>query len=106
MYGTLAQFDLTSNIQDSIIGSKKILSLTEDLYALQLGPDTKIYVCKAWGSRLSVINSPDTSGYACDYVDDQLLLDSNYAGTSAALGLPEFVQNFFKTKSSCIPTGT
>ncbi|HYV94323.1 MAG TPA: T9SS type A sorting domain-containing protein [Chitinophagales bacterium] len=105
MYGTLLQYDLTSNIQDSIIASRKVLSLTEDLYALQLGPDYKIYVNKSFSSQLNVINSPNTPGYDCDYVDNALNLDPNYLGITSGLGLPEFPQNIFKTEGSCFANG-
>ena len=105
MYGTLLQYDLTSNIQDSIIASRKVLSLTEDLYALQLGPDNKIYVDKSFSPYLNVINSPNTTGYNCDYVDNAINLDPNYLATTSAIGLPEFPQNFFKTEVSCVVSG-
>lgn len=103
-WGTLLQYDINGNNQYNIILSKITLSVTPDLYALQIGPDGKIYVCKSWSSTLGVINFPDVHGYSCDFNESAVNLDPNYQGITSALGLPEFAQNFFITENSCLAT--
>ncbi|MBK9729934.1 MAG: T9SS type A sorting domain-containing protein [Chitinophagaceae bacterium] len=92
---TLLQFDLTQGSADAIINSKVTLNSTEDLYALQLAPDGKIYVVKSFSTYLGIINEPDIAGSGCDFVLNGINLDPNYTGASAALGLPDFVQSYF-----------
>jgi len=89
---TLSQFDLNApNIQ----GSATILSITPDIYALQLGPDHKIYATKSFSQFLGVINDPDLAGIACNYVDMGFDLDPNFNGITSSLGLPGFIQSYF-----------
>lgn len=104
--GTLLQFDLAAGNANAVINSKVILSNTEDLYALQLAPDGKIYVVKSYHPYLSVINDPDLSGTACNFMENALYLDPLYNGVTAALGLPNFVQSYFDYahKGCSVPT--
>ncbi len=106
--GTLLQFDLLQANQTSIINSKVTLNSTEDLYALQLAPDGKIYVVKSYGAMLGVINYPDVAGSGCDFVLNGINLDPDYLGASAALGLPNFVQSDFDSyqKGCSLPTSS
>lgn len=86
----LAQYDLTSG---SIPGSKVVLyNLQNYLFALQLAPNNKIYCATGYVSSLGVINSPDTNGPACNYVQTGQALSS---GKIVKLGLPPFVTSFF-----------
>jgi WD40 repeat protein len=62
-------------------------SSNHKLGALQRGPDGKIYVAREDNSFLGVIEQPNTSGAACQYVDDGLKL----GGRRSKLGLPAFV---------------
>jgi WD40 repeat protein len=62
-------------------------SSNHKLGGLQRGPDGKIYVAREDNSFLGVIEQPNTSGAACQYVDDGLKL----GGRRSKLGLPAFV---------------
>lgn len=103
--GTLLQFDLISGNAATILSTKTVLSLTPDTYALQLAPDRKIYVCKSFNSTLGVINDPSIGGTGCNYVDNGFDLDPNFTGIISALGLPAFVQSFFRDELGCTATG-
>ena len=90
----LDQYDVSSSDPTTVIGSKINISTTEEqIRALQLGPDGKVYVTIGFLLTLGVINSPDATGSACDYQPHGVDL----AGQTAELGLPEFVQSFFGT---------
>jgi Secretion system C-terminal sorting domain len=39
----------------------------DDMRAIRMGPDGKIYVCAAWSPWLGVINNPNVSGAGCGY---------------------------------------
>jgi hypothetical protein len=99
--GTLVQFDLTAGTVAAILASKTVLSLTSDIYALQMASDGKIYVCKSFSTFLGVINDPSIQGTGCNYVDNGIDLDPNFTGTTSALGLPGFVQSNFRTEINC-----
>ena len=58
--------------------------------ALQLGPDLKIYIARNSTNFLGCINDPMVSGTACNYVDNQVPLQS-----SSREGLPTFIATFF-----------
>lgn len=93
--GTLLQFDLLQGDETAIINSKITLNSTEDLYALQLAPDGKIYVVRSYSAMLGIINYPDLAGSGCNFVLNGINLDPAYTGAAAALGLPNFVQSDF-----------
>ncbi len=61
-------------------------------YALQLAPDGKIYCSKYSETTLGVINNPNQAGIACNYDDFGFTL---FPGTTAMVGLPNFIDNFF-----------
>lgn len=83
------QYDLNSN---DIIGSAfTILTPGRNQMALQLGPDGKIYTAEPNLRKLSVINSPNLLGAACDFQTGAVDL----AGRTAINGLPPFVSSFF-----------
>lgn len=103
--GTLLQYDLLAGTPAAIIASQVVISMTPDIYALQLAPDGKIYVVKSFSQFLGVINNPDSAGIACDYVDFGLDLDPLFMGVTASLGLPCFVQSYFIPPGGCIPNG-
>lgn len=99
---TLAQYNVTLATAPLILASKVPLSLTSDLYSLQLGPDGKIYVSRSFSSTfLGAIDSPNTSGAGCNYNDNAIDLDPNFNGVNGALGLPSFVQSYFGTGVNC-----
>ncbi|RUT80039.1 PKD domain-containing protein [Ancylomarina longa] len=100
--GEVLQFDLTSNVQNTINSSAQIVGNSVSwLYgALQLAPDGKIYLAKmnltlsAGSPNLDVINSPDVTGLGCNFVPDSKSL----AGRACQLGLPNFVTSLFTVK--------
>lgn len=101
----LWQFDLTSGNADTIIASAEAISTLDGLNGLQLGPDQKIYVARAWVAYLGVINDPNVEGVNCNFDETGIYLDPNYQNIISSLGLPEFVQTFFLGENGCIATG-
>lgn len=99
------QFDITSGNADTILASAEAISTLEGINALQLGPDHKIYVARAWIGYLGVINDPNVVGVNCNFNENGIYLDPNYQNITSSLGLPEFVQTFFMDENVCIPTG-
>jgi gliding motility-associated-like protein len=86
----LSQFDLKNT---NIPNSKVVVFESEySIDGLQLGPNKKIYVCTDDFDALSVINSPNSLGTNCDFVNKQQLVAEN---TSVQLGLPPFITSFF-----------
>lgn len=80
---------------------KTMLSTTPDIYALQIGVDAKIYVCKSFNQFLGEINSPALPGTTCNCIDQGPDLDPNFMGVTSALGLPGFVQSSFTSETNC-----
>jgi len=76
------QFDLKTKAT-VVVGR----SSNHKIGALQRGPDGRIYVAREDNSFLGVIESPNTAGVACRYVDDGLKL----GGRRSKLGLPAFI---------------
>ena len=59
--------------------------------ALQIGRDSRIYVCQFLETSLGVINNPNNIGLACNFQIDAIDL----AGRESKLGLPNFVYLFY-----------
>jgi gliding motility-associated-like protein len=91
---SIYQFNLLAGSQAAINSSRITIATPTGLGgALQLGPDQKIYHT-LWGvSALSVINSPNTLGLGCNYVQNSLSLPAAL-GHQAYFGLPTFVNSF------------
>ena len=91
------QFDLSSSDPETIINSKKTIGTVSNIHlgALQLAPDSKIYVSKhdnlIGDNYLGVINSPNEVGMDCNFVEDGFYL----AGKKCLFGLPDFIQSYF-----------
>ena len=90
----LFQYDLNAGTPQEILASEIELSGPTPLEAaLQLGPDGKIY-CAIGGNGseyyLSVIDSPNEVGLACNFERDTLYLEGNYTNR----GLPSFIQSY------------
>ncbi|MGZ4117032.1 MAG: T9SS type A sorting domain-containing protein, partial [Bacteroidia bacterium] len=105
--GTLVQFDISLGSLPLIMASRTPLSVTSDLYALQMGPDGKIYVSESFSSSyLGVISSPNTAGSGCSYSDLGVNLDPGFMGINDGLGLPGFMQSYLKlaTGATCLAT--
>lgn len=103
---SLVQFDISSGDAATILTSKQVISGLEGLYGLQLGPDAKIYVARGWIGYLGVINDPNVAGINCDFDELGVALDPNYQFITSSLGLPGFMQSFFRGKNTCFATGT
>ncbi|NEM96208.1 T9SS type B sorting domain-containing protein [Pontibacter burrus] len=95
------QFDLSSEDAATIIASKTLIG---QAYldptnpptnfvggSLQLAPDGKIYFARPASSHLGVINNPNASGAASNYVDKAVYLEGN----KSMMGLPAFIQSNF-----------
>ena len=80
----LFQFDISSNIEATIINSMWTLPLgSRKLFGMQLGPDGKIYVVADRSPQLDVINKPNKIGSEIGYTTNVL----NQGGRTV-LGLP------------------
>ena len=64
---------------------------SNEIGALQLGIDGKIYVAQYNVPYLGVINNPNVQGISSGYVENGVGL----AGRTSRLGLPPFIQSFF-----------
>lgn len=98
----LYQFDLNAgNVQ----ASQLTLGSSPDpvIYAVQLGPENKIYVTKEITPFLSVIDNPNVAGTGCNYVDNAINLDPSGMGTMCMLGLPGFIQSYFNPNFPNVP---
>ena len=81
MNGQIIQYNITSN-DSAIINSSKVIiysNLGEALFSLKLAPNGKIYVAHLTSyTYLGVINSPDSIGVNCNYVDNGLSLGGKH----------------------------
>ncbi|MFD0797316.1 T9SS type B sorting domain-containing protein [Maribacter chungangensis] len=104
----ITQFDIssytTNDIQDSAVELVHKSNLRPG--AMQLALDGKIYVSLDAKPSLGVINEPNTSGLACDYVENAIELNSGIS----VLGLPPFIQSYFlvgiEVENLCSGNGT
>ena len=92
--GYLFQYDLNAGTPQEILASEVALTDgSNSAGALQLGSDGKIY-CAIGGSvssyYLSVINSPNEAGLACNFERDAVNLLGRYTNG----GLPSFIQSY------------
>jgi hypothetical protein len=96
----LNQFDLSSNIPDTIIASLYNVPWSGSYggAGLQLANNGKIYVCQP--PFLGVINSPNLAGAACDFTGNAISVNSYYS-------LPEFIDSYRYTNGipECNTTG-
>lgn len=109
-YADLVQFDLSSGLQSTIISSMTTISTnnsgTNFYYALQLAVDEHIYLCTSWSQFLGVVGSPEIPGTGCNFNPNGFDLDPNFIGLSSALGLPAFIQSYFRGEVACtVPIG-
>lgn len=86
----IIQLDLTSNDAAQILATKYVVDSSGVQYewgALKKGPDGKIYVARNNKTNLSVINNPNQSSSACNFVRSGISLNNKRSG----LGLPTFL---------------
>lgn len=104
-YAELLQYDLTSWSEPVINASMNIISSntsgTNFYYALQLATNKNIYACISWSQYLGVISNPEIYGTGCNFNPQGFDLDPASIGASAALGLPAFVQSYFRGEVIC-----
>lgn len=88
------QYNLCAGSNAAIIASQTQVGTSTSGWAggLQLGPDNKIYMARYQAQWLGVINSPNTIGAGCNYVDNGVPL----APMTSTLGIPTFVQSYFR----------
>ncbi|PHS10571.1 MAG: hypothetical protein COA88_02160 [Kordia sp.] len=87
------QFNLAAGTPTAIINSKLEVSPIPRPYgSLQLAPDGKIYIAKAYKFYIDVIDNPNIIGTGCNYQYEQLYL----GGNRSVAGLPPFIQSFFQ----------
>ena len=90
-YNEILQFNLDIWDESEIKKSAfpVVRTWTTTYFALQLGPNGKIYVVASM--VLNVINKPNEAGKDCDYQEDPLKFGSTDQGSSISLGLPNFI---------------
>jgi len=102
----LHQFDLNAGTPQQIVNSIVTLGdnsnwIGHGLTALQIGPDSNIYVGKSSYPYLNVINEPNELGTLCSYQEDAIFLNNR----SSLHGLPPAMPTFKKiVKDSVITT--
>ncbi len=94
----LYQFDITSNNAATILATKQFISQGQALYALQLGPDQKIYVARGdTVTYLAAIDNPNVYGPGCNFILNKI----NFLGKNTVqFGLPTFMQSYFDSASN------
>jgi len=94
----LYQFDITSNNAATILATKQIISQGASLYALQLGPDQRIYVARGdTVTYLAAIDNPNVYGPGCNFILNKI----NFIGKNTVqFGLPTIMQSYFDSSSN------
>lgn len=90
-FSNLVQFNLLAGSTESIINSKTIVG-SVGVGALQLAPDGKIYKANYGKNALDVINTPNSLGTACNYLENGFDL----GGRRAQMGLPTFYNSIYE----------
>ena len=101
------QYDLLAGSPIDIINSATLVgSSVAALASLQLAPDGKIYCGMYMSGKLSVINDPNASGIACNFIDAAVDLGGK-VGTG---GLPNIMQSHlyyqFTFEKNCMGEAT
>ena len=95
----IIQYDISSNDSATIVNSGIEVAEVSNSYssfgALQVGPDMRMYIARNFHPYLSIIEQPDSTGNACNYIDSAILLDDGSGTFISRLGLPAFIQSFF-----------
>lgn len=94
----IIQYDLTLPDVSAIRNSATIMkSPNTFLFALQLGPDGKIYMPQFGTQFLDVIDKPNLKGYACGYRTNAVSLTS-----ISKIGMPNFMDYNFGRSSDTV----
>ena len=102
---SIYQWDLCAGNGTAVIASQYTVAAgisTAVRNGLQVGPDGKIYVARNGKTSLGVINSPNSAGGACNYVDVGQSLGTGIN----TRGLPNFVSSLFKPPHAPITYST
>jgi len=92
----LSTYDSLSIVSSGIkVGSVRVGPVLDHdaIGALQMGPDNKIYCALESDSFLAVINSPNTVGISCNFVDHQLNLQQRICKRGLPVFFPSLVTN-------------
>jgi PKD repeat protein len=92
---TLEQYNTHAGNAAAIISSKYTVYISADpdeMRALQLARNGKIYIAKANSGLMDVLNNPDAAGLNCGYSPSAVSL----GGNTCMLGLPNFVASYFR----------
>jgi gliding motility-associated-like protein len=88
------QYNMTLGTPADIISSATLIGTSagfSGVGALQIAPDGKIYIAKNNEGTLGCINSPNTPGVGCDFIDNAV----NLSGRISGHGLPNYIQSYF-----------
>lgn len=93
--GRIYQLNMCAGSNAAIIASAVQIGTSTSgwIGGMQLGPDGKIYMARYLVNWLGVINSPNTAGAGCNYVDNGLSLGA----MMSQLGIPNFLTNYLRT---------
>jgi len=88
----VTQYDVTLPTEDDIVASAQVIGTANNqLDAIRPGPDGKLYVAVYFTQNIAVINNPNASGAACDFVLNGVQLA---AGTRSGQGLPNVIDAY------------
>ncbi len=91
----LYQWDLSSGSPTAIYNSVSVISNTNGIGSMQLAPDGKIYVARIQSQSLGIINNPNATGAACNFVFNAMSI----VPATSKWGLPGFMTNSFRVKA-------
>lgn len=81
--------------KDDFLKQTQIMKSNVWYGALQLAPDSSIYLAKWNSNYLGVIKKPEIMGLGCDFMIDGVYLGKN----TSTLGLPTFLQSYLPQRS-------
>jgi gliding motility-associated-like protein len=95
----VVQYDISTYTQAAVSASRTVVATptgtTPSMWAIQLGPDEKLYVVNYQQTFVSQIPNPNLSGTACGFNYQFLTLSTVGQTAHGRLGLPTFIQSFF-----------
>lgn len=104
----LLQYNISNWDSLSIKGSEQVLehNSTGTYSQLQLGIDGKIYVIEGNEYYLSVINSPNQSGFSCNFTKRSFPLSDGVNSGQSKVGLPNVIWGYGSGKSQFVYSDT
>lgn len=101
--GMLRQFDLSLGTPSAIAASERDLGGgIDEIGAVQIGPDGKIYCAPNGSDHLSVIHDPNVYGPGCNFVLNGININRCGSGTNS-YGLPNHIETYYRNPLN-IPT--